>query len=179
MEELLSWEEFKEVYTNWIMFRYEKADKSGWKLHIFGTTLEDSYDVMTRIDFLCRTKNIMYKVAHTAIMERAIGNPEHMQYGKICAIYLPNWLFHDDAELKLFIEELMSTLDGYKPKGSIQGDMMLTDNIGYRYELGVPVDPKKGANYFEYNRWYRDNDGDYNIKGNPDPFTDLKLEYDT
>jgi thymidine kinase len=63
------------------------------------------------------------------------------------------------------------TDNGYKKTGKISGDNMITDNIGYRYELSKPIDPNRGVNMDEYQALYKSNDGgSYNIDRNPDLF---------
>lgn len=69
------------------------------------------------------------------------------------------------------MNDIQSAINGYKKSGQISGDKMITDNIGYRYELSKPIDASKGVNMNEYSALYKSNDGGpHNIDRNPDLF---------
>lgn len=144
---------------------------SGWKFHIFGDEAIDSALIADKIHNFCVQNNCTYKIATSKGYRGGIGTKSSEQYGKAVTVYIPT---EKIPTVKEFLAQLQSKLLGYEKKGKIVGDLMITDNIGYRYELSQPVDPTIGVDNPTYYKLYTPNRGDggdsYNIPGNPDIF---------
>ena len=147
---------------------------SGWKLHIYGTTIEDSAFIANQLLPLVKKYQFPFKVACQGVINLATGNPEHIQYGKAAAIYIPPKIFQE-GKLEEIISDLIGVFSKYKTEGTINGSNSINGKIHYRWELDLPSDPAEPKHYRFYESHYRDNDGIYNIPDNPDPFLNLKV----
>lgn len=146
-----------------------RSNISGWKLHIFGDTLEDSVLVGNAIEPVLKQYDVTAKIATKIILMAGIGVESDPQYGKVATLYLPAKLFKEGKSAD-FVKDIQAALisASYTKTGNISGDAHLEGSVYYRYELDKMVDPTIGAHFEEYHRHYRANDGEYNIEGNPD-----------
>lgn len=143
---------------------------SGWKFHIYGTNVDDSYKVGVALESIITKYKLGMKIAAERNIQAGIGNPKHPNYGKIATIYLVPELFRKKLVISL-LEEMKTALlkINYTKEGTISGDRKITGNIHYRYELSKPIDCTTGLTYSEYINLYQSNRGEYNIPGNLDP----------
>lgn len=143
---------------------------SGWKLHIFGESVEDSFTIASSVESIVYEYNLSMKIATSSVIKAGIGNPTHEQYGKCVVIYLSPELFRQKSVIKSFITKLQNalSLSGYDKKGNIVGSKSIDDIIFYRYELSKVIDIQKGVDFFEYVKLYEKNRHYFNIEGNPD-----------
>lgn len=143
---------------------------SGWKLHIFGDTLDDSYAIASAIEPIIYNYNLCMKVATISVINAGIGIPTHNQYGKCVVVYLSPALFRENT-LHSLIVSIQTVLKnaGYTKSGTIVGSKSIDGTIFYRYELSEPIDIKSGVDFWTYVALYEKNRGyAFNITGNPD-----------
>jgi len=163
-----------EKIRGWHYMSNNKTDDmfpvSGWKLHIFGTDIHDSFTIASVIESIVYQYNMHMKVATLSVMLAGIGNPAHPQFGKCVVIYLTPDMFKKEGRLKQFVGDLQSALSSakYTKKGFIVGDKSIDETIFYRYELSKPIDIQKGVDFFEYAKLYERNRHIFNIPDNPD-----------
>lgn len=153
---------------------YSKYPSSGWKFHIYGESLEDSFNIYNSIEDVLIKYELGSKIAKDSFFKDfPRGN---RQWGKACTIHLPISLF-DKNNLKNCILELNESLieNDYKKEGKILGDKKLINSIYYRYQLKAPFE-KEGFSKKENRLFYRRNDGNYNVKNNLDPFSELDFK---
>lgn len=169
-----------EKIRGWHYMSNNKTDDmfpvSGWKLHIFGTDIHDSFTIASVIEPIVYEYNMHMKVATLSVMLAGIGNPVHHQFGKCVVIYLSPDMFTKEGKLNQFIAKLQLALSlaKYTKKGAIVGDKSIDGTIFYRYELSKPIDIQKGVDFFQYARLYERNRHAFNIPDNPDIESYLK-----
>jgi hypothetical protein len=158
-------------YGTWIQVLNPKGNLSGWKFHVFADTFNDTAYVYDKIADIVSKWGGGLKIGGGQMFKRSIGTPGNIQYGKGVTIYLPSYVVSKEQQ-KNFLSELQSALSDYKKTGKISGDQMITGNIGYRYELSKPINPKEGVGIEDYRKLYQSNSegGSYNIQGNTDLF---------
>ncbi len=170
------------IYTQggWVYLTSENPNTmmSGWKIHIFGTTPEDSLFVGENLQTILDKYSMVMKVASSTLYEVAIADLTHKQYGKCATMYIPPIIFKQ-GKLQEFIEDVQSALKGYDKTGAIHGDKSLDGTIHYRYELSKPINIEEGINHSVYSIFYQANRGAHNIDNNPDPFETISHEQAT
>ena len=144
---------------------HENMMMSGWKLYIFGETVNDSFKICEMVTPVMKKYNITMKVATQYIIDRNAVKPN--EAWSIAVVYLHPEIFAK-RKLSSLIQDINHSLEGYKKKGIIKGAKSIDGKIHYRYDLNRPVIPSFGVEYSEYLRMYRGGKGDYNIKGNDD-----------
>jgi len=156
---------FGELTSGWKYFGRRTGNTSGWKFHVFGEDIYDSWDLYQRLLPFVEKWGALAKVGVLQNFEK--GN---IQYGKMGAsIYIPVEVLNKNQQ-KAMLDDLQSTLSGYNKKGSISGDKSITDNITYRYELKGPV-PKEGIDFTSYKAMYKGNEAGATYK--PDDVEDI------
>ena len=163
---------------DWVQEINAKFPTSGWKLHIYGMSLFDSFKIYTTLDRFLEKKKFGYKLATAkAYVNFNSKHFQDVQKGKACTVYIPMEYFLSEKmkkRLKKNIEEIRHILkkSGYSKKGKISGDKAYEEGIvHYRYEMSIPMLPEGFKDY----HYYKDNKGGaYNIEGNPDLFEMLK-----
>ena len=143
---------------------------SGWKIHVFGDTLDDSVKVGNTLEPILKKFGITMKIATNILIKTAIGIPSHNQYGKVATIYLGAKIFSEE-KISDFVDCLQKALSesGYTKSGKIHGDKSIDGILHYRYELKEYVDPKIGvSSHHRYMALYEGNRGNFNIPDNPD-----------
>lgn len=143
---------------------------SGWKLHIFGNTVDDSITIANTLEPILKQYNLIMKVATILNIEISVSIESSLNYGKIATVYLSSSVFKEQ-KLKTIVKSIKDALScaRYDKKGIIIGDRSINDTVHYRYELSEPVDPNVGIDTFEkYVSLYQPNRKEYNIPNNPD-----------
>jgi hypothetical protein len=162
---------FKEMASQvggWLQVKNPVGNMSGWKFHIYADYLDEAAFLYEKLLPVVNKYGAGMKVASSEMLYRLAQNA--VQSGKGVTIYLPSNVVAKNAQ-KQFLNDVQTAINGYKKTGKISGDNMITDNIGYRYELSKPIDPNRGVNMDEYQALYKSNDGgSYNIDRNPDLF---------
>jgi|688.fasta_scaffold375739_2 hypothetical protein len=153
---------------NWIPIVTEKGNLSGWKFHIFTTTVDETAYALEKIIPIVKKYGASAKSAGIDMLQRLANNP--LQKGKGITIYIPPSMIKNKQQ-RNFLSELQDSLIDLNTKGSISGDEMITNNIGYRYEFSKPIDSAIGVDYESYKKLYISNEGGpHNITGNIDLF---------
>tara|TARA_Y100000401_G_C8310957_1_gene219653 strand:+ start:125 stop:1441 length:1317 start_codon:yes stop_codon:yes gene_type:complete len=146
----------------WIEFgsKVEWPNHSGWKFHIFGSTLEDSAFLIERLTPVSKKYGAHGKVGGLEQVNHVKMKPGTPQHGKQGAtIYIPKSVI-DKNQQGAMLSDIKSAIQGYNNKGgNIMGDKMITPQIHYRNELiGAP--PNGGFRDWEhYNQYYNKNSG--------------------
>ena len=146
----------------WIEFgsKVEWPNHSGWKFHIFGSTLEDSAFLIERLTPVSKKYGAHGKVGGVEQVNHVKMKPGTPQHGKQGAtIYIPKSVI-DKNQQGAMLSDIKSAIQGYNNKGgNIMGDKMITPQIHYRNELiGAP--PNGGFRDWEhYNQYYNKNSG--------------------
>ncbi len=143
-----------------------KGNVSGWKIHIFGETVEDTAIIVNRVEPVLQKWGVHGKVAND-LMTQSINKGR--QRGKASTLYIPPEIIKN-GQTKQFIDDVSSALGSYNKTGKIYGDKSIDGTLHYRYELSSPVDVTRGVSKDDYYNLYKSNDGNFNIKGNPDLF---------
>ena len=166
-------------FTNWYQIGDFDKNHSGWKFHIYANSVEDSAFLFVRLKPIAKKWGAILKTASQANYDALAENP--YQIGKGVVFYIPSYVIKDNKQRAL-LNEINSAISDYDNAGDIDGDLMLTKNIGIRYELNKPINPKvgldlstdQGFNDYKYN-WYKSQEGgsSYNVPNNPDIFLDL------
>jgi hypothetical protein len=140
---------------------------SGWKLYVYGRTLEDSTKLIPLIQPISKRYNLTTKVATEYII---IRNTNKSIVWSSVVIYLTPKIFQSFDKL---INNLNDKLIKYeRPQfGTMHGARPFKDHIIYsRYDLITPINPFIGIKYDEYATLYRGEHGtSYNIERNVDP----------
>lgn len=144
---------------------FAKGNHSGWKFHVYSTTLEDVAYLYEKVLPIVKKYDAGLKLAGGRNLEVLIGAQE----GKGVTIYLPSSVVSKNQQ-RQFLKEIQKAIEDYKTTGSISGDDMITNNIGYRYELSQPINSAKGVTESEYRKLYQTNRGEYSVKGMRDLF---------
>ena len=162
---------FKEMASEiggWIQPNNVVGNMSGWKFHVYADNLDEVSFLYEKLLPVANKHGAGMKLASSEMLNRLAQNP--VQKGKGVTLYLPSNVIAKNAQ-KYFLSDIQSAINGYKKSGQISGDKMITDNIGYRYELSKPIDASKGVNMNEYRALYKSNEGGpHNMQGNPDLF---------
>ena len=145
-----------------------KGNMSGWKFHVYADNLDEVAYLYEKLLPLVNKYGTGFKLAGGEKLKQLATNPN--QIGKGVTIYLPSKTFANNM-VDDFVSDLQSAISGYTKKGNISGDRMITNNIGYRYELSRPINPKIGVDDSQYFSLYSSNQGGpHNIPNNPDLF---------
>jgi len=145
-----------------------KGNMSGWKFHVYADNLDEVSYLYEKLLPLVNKYGTGFKLAGGEKLKQLATNPN--QIGKGVTIYLPSKTFANNM-VDDFVSDLQSAISGYTKKGNISGDRMITNNIGYRYELSRPINPKIGVDDSQYFSLYSSNQGGpHNIPNNPDLF---------
>jgi len=160
------------TYYSWYPIHRSIENLSGWKLHIFGNSIEDSVSIYNSLYNIIEKYKLDMKIASQRNLSAGIANIDNRNYGKCATIYLPISIFKENL-LSILMKEIKGGLSGYKKYGFIMGDKSIDNKILYRYEFSRPIDPCVGANEIEYSNLYELNRGYYNVEGNPDPFLNI------
>lgn len=164
---------------NWCYFGSVTPETriSGWKLHFWGTTVEDALELSSRLTPVFNKWKMYGKVASQFILDIGIADEIHPQYGKCATAYITADVFQDHKGLPTLLDDMSKALEGYTPTndpvGDIHGDKQFLGPIFYRYELSQIVEPSIGCDMDEYGKLYESNRGAHNITGNPDPFQEI------
>ena len=152
----------------WAQVTRPKGNMSGWKFHVYADNLDEVAYLYEKLLPLVNKYGAGLKLAGGKSLKVLAANPD--QTGKGVTIYLPSKTFVNNM-LDDFVSDLQSAISGYTKKGNISGDRMITNNIGYRYELLRPINPKIGVDDSQYRALYSPNQGgSHNIPNNPDLF---------
>ena len=152
----------------WAQVTQPKGNMSGWKFHVYADNLDEVAYLYEKLLPLVNKYGAGLKLAGGKSLKILAANPD--QTGKGVTIYLPSKTFVNNM-LDDFVSDLQSAISGYTKKGNISGDRMITNNIGYRYELLRPINPKIGVDDSQYRALYSPNQGgSHNIPNNPDLF---------
>jgi hypothetical protein len=165
-------EEYKELFMNrgWVQVHDQVGNLSGWKMHVFSDNLDDAIYLMDKLDPVMKKWGAGLKIGGGKIFERSVGQPGTLQYGKGTTIYIPSSVFEKGA-FKSFLKDVETAISSYDKTGTINGDRMISNKIGYRYELSEIIDPAKGVNMTDYSIMYNKNTGtDYKLRGMKDIF---------
>lgn len=138
---------------------------SGWKLYVYGETIDDSRYVADKITPIVGLYNATIKVATEDIIER--NNKIKPAWG-IAVIYLHKELFECNL-IGCLIASINNSLSRYSKSGYYNGSRPLTDNLSYRYDLIEPIVASVGLQYEDYLTKYRGEFGHYNIENNQIP----------
>jgi len=164
-------QDFKNVASRmngWIQITNNKGNMSGWKFHVYADTLDEVAFLYEKLLPVVKKYGVGFKAGSGPMMERLAQNA--VQKGKGVTLYLPSEVISQNTQ-KEFLSDLQSAIKGYEKTGQISGDRMITNNIGYRYELSKPIDASKGVDMSQYKALYKANEGGgHNIPGNPDLF---------
>lgn len=152
----------------WVQVYDTRGNMSGWKFHIYADNLNEVAFLYEKLLPVVKSYGAGMKIAGGEKLQRLALN--ELQKGKAVTLYVPSEVVAKNAQRK-FLSDVQNSISGYKKSGKIAGDRMITDNIGYRYELSQPINPAKGVNMSEYSKLYKSNDGGpHNIPGNVDLF---------
>jgi len=156
---------------NWLQVLNIKGNMSGWKFHIFTSNFDDTALVFDKVYDVVNRYGAGLKVGTGQMFNRSIGNPGSVQYDKGVTIYIPANVIKNGQQ-KQMLNDIQSAISEYKGGGNISGDKMITNNIGYRYELSKPIDPKLGVTKDDYYSLYSPNSegSSFNIQNNLDIF---------
>ena len=158
---------------SWVTFgKNRTGNMSGWKVHIFGDTVEDTAIIVNRVDPVLQKWGVHGKVAND-LMTQSIN--QGIQKGKASTLYITPEIIKN-GQAKQFVQEVKTALGNYNKTGKIYGDKSIDGTLHYRYELSSPVDVTTGVSMGEYRNLYKANDGNFNIKGNPDLFDVSKAQ---
>lgn len=160
------------TYYSWYPLHRSVENLSGWKLHIFGNTIQDSVDIYNSMSDIVEKYKLDMKVASLRNFEAGIADTNNRNYGKCGTVYLPVSIFQKNL-IHTLLKEMKDALSSYKKYGIIKGDKSIDDKLFYRYEFYRIIHPCIGANEIEYANLYELNRGHYNIEGNPDPFLNI------
>lgn len=164
-------QDFKKLASEmdgFIQITAPKGNMSGWKFHVYADTLDEVAFLYEKILPFANKYGAAFKVGSQGTLERLAKNT--LQKGKGVTIYLPPEVISKNLQ-KEFLSDLQSAIKGYEKSGQISGDRMITNNIGYRYELSKPINTSKGIDMNQYRGLYTSNEGGpHNITGNPDIF---------
>jgi hypothetical protein len=162
---------FKEMASEiggWIQPKNIVGNMSGWKFHVYADNLDEVAFLYEKLLPVVNKHGAGMKLASSQVLD--ILSQNAVQKGKGVTLYIPSNVVAKNTQ-KDFLSDIQSAINGYKKSGQISGDEMITNNIGYRYELSKPIDASKGVNMDEYRALYKSNEGGpHNIQGNPDLF---------
>lgn len=147
--------------------RKEVMTMSGWKLYIYGETIDDSFDIGVLLTDIAAKYDVTMKIATQHIID-SNKRKAKMPCWSTGVIYLNADVFRE-GKIKQLVKDIKDLLKSYNKSGAIKGAKSLYDNkIHYRYDLKKPIDPAKGVLYEDYLTLYRGEYGEFNISGNKD-----------
>jgi len=159
---------FAQQMSGWIQVKNVSGNMSGWKFHVFADNLDEVAFLYERLLPVVYKYGAGFKTAGADMLDNLSKNA--VQRGKGVTIYLPSEVVAKNQQ-KSFLSDIQNAIKGYEKSGQISGDRMITNNIGYRYELSKPIDAAKGVDMNQYQGLYKANEGGgHNIQGNPDLF---------
>jgi hypothetical protein len=163
---------FKEMASKiggWLQVKDVVGNMSGWKFHVYADNLDEASFLYEKLLPIANKHGAGMKVASSQMLDRL--SQSTIQKGKGVTLYLPSSVIEKNAQ-KEFLSDIQSAIKGYEKSGQISGDKMITNNIGYRYELSKPIDASKGVDIDQYSQLYKSNEqgATHNITGNPDLF---------
>jgi hypothetical protein len=154
--------------SNFVPIVSKGGNSSGWKLHIFTTTVDETAYALEKVVPIIKKYGAGAKAASSEKLERL--SKDSLQKGKGITIYIPPSVIQNRTQRDL-LKEIQEAIKDLNTSGSISGDQMITKNIGYRYELTKPINPKIGVDEKTYYELYSPNDGGpYNLPNNVDIF---------
>lgn len=132
---------------------------SGWKIHIYGDSVEDSAKLITKLDDFLNSSQSSYKIATDKFFKNTLGTK---QQGKALTIYIPYDVVKNGKQSEYF-ETISQKLGDYNKSGEISGDKSYNNIIHYRYEYNQPFDalPEGGVTNVNAGKYYESNEGDY------------------
>ena len=139
---------------------------SGWKLYVFGETVDDSYELCSLLVPVMERYNLTMKVATQHIIDRN-NKLKKKPVWSVAVIYLASEIFLEN-KMKDLLKDIEMSLKSYAKTGNIDGAKSIDGKVHYRYDLKEPVEPSKGVPYDKYIAMYRGEYGDFNISDNPD-----------
>jgi hypothetical protein len=140
---------------------------SGWKFHVYGEDLYDSAELFEKLSPLSKKWRFHAKVGLNTQIQ-----PNHVQWGKQGAtIYIPPEVIKNGKTIDL-LNDINTSLGGYKKSGKISGDKQINNRIHYRYDLNSPIeDYGEGVSLSHYKARYNANEGgSYKPDNVPDLF---------
>jgi len=137
----------------------DRLTYSGWKIHVYGKSIDDALRIMQCIGNYLEYNGIMYKVG---TKNRFGPGTVESQRVKAVTIYVP-----DASGFKQLVNDLMGMMKGYTTDGPMPSDKPLGGSLHYRYEFTKPV--TKPVDFGTYKALYTNAGANYNIPGNPDP----------
>ena len=163
---------FKEMASQiggWLQVKNPVGNLSGWKFHVYADNLDEAAFLYEKLLPIANKHGAGMKVASSKMLDTL--SQSTIQKGKGVTLYLPSSVIEKNAQ-KEFLSDIQSAIKGYEKHGQIFGDKMITNNIGYRYELSKPINTSKGVDMGEYNKLYKGNEegATHNITGNLDLF---------
>ena len=163
---------FKEMASQiggWLQVKNPVGNLSGWKFHVYADNLDEAAFLYEKLLPIANKHGAGMKVASSKMLDTL--SQSTIQKGKGVTLYLPSSVIEKNAQ-KEFLSDIQSAIKGYETHGQISGDKMITNNIGYRYELSKPINTSKGVDMGEYNKLYKGNEegATHNITGNLDLF---------
>jgi hypothetical protein len=163
---------FKEMASQiggWLQIKNVVGNMSGWKFHVYADNLDEAAFLYEKLLPIANKHGAGMKVASSQMLDRL--SQSTIQKGKGVTLYLPSSVVEKNAQ-KEFLSDIQSAIKGYEKSGQISGDKMITDNIGYRYELSKPINASKGVDMNQYSQLYKSNEegATHNITGNLDLF---------
>jgi hypothetical protein len=136
------------------------SDMSGWKFHIYGTTLEDSGYLLDKLGSVVSKWGGLGKVGGVHQVNSKVFHQGGLQEGKQGAtIYIPKHVIDTNKQNEM-LNDIRSSLSNYRNRGGkIRGDKEITPQIHYRYELveALPAGGIKDSG--DYRRLYNKNSG--------------------
>ena len=143
---------------------------SGWKIHIYGDSVEDSAKLITKLDDYLKSTESFYKIATDKFYKNSSGTK---QQGKALTIYIPYDVVKSGKQ-KEYFDGISQKLGDYNKTGNISGDKSYNGVIHYRYEYKEPFDalPEGGVTSGNAGKYYESNEGDY-MSGTGDKQPDL------
>jgi len=150
----------------WEYINITKAENmlmSGWKLYIYGNTVQSGKDAAYILDKLIKDMDVIAKIATNSIVLR---NELSKRAWSSMVIYLSPFTA---IWLDLFVHTMRLYLNyhHYPYKGKIPGALDICEGlIHLRYDLQIPIDPTIGCDYETYLANYRGEYGEYNIPNN-------------
>jgi hypothetical protein len=157
----------RESAKTWVKVSPILGNYSGWKFHIYCTTLEEVGYLYEKLNGVTKSWGAEFKLGSMSNLDAQRMNPK--QIGKGATIYIPSWVIKEGKQ-KSFLSAIQGAISDYPTSGGIYGDEMITNNIGYRYEFYKPINSKIGVNGDEYMLLYQGNRGSHNIPGQTDIF---------
>lgn len=142
----------------------EEMIMSGWKLYISGNSVFRGDVASVLLYPLIKQYNLTTKIATPEIVQR--NNKNILIAWSPMVIYLTDTVFAEDRVRSIVNEiELILWPISYSETFST-GCTILTRNVGCRYDLNIPIDPRTGVPYEKYLSLYRGEYGAGNIANN-------------